>query len=103
MDRGPLSYLRDLIFWGEGRGFVEAEGCEQITRLFISRLDNGCPQKKCLEAIFSIIETTYNGHFFVIEITGKVLSLSKFWRHLANVKIVKIRHLNGHISYIKQY
>ena len=28
--------------------------------------DNGCPKKKCLEAILSIIETTYNGNFFVI-------------------------------------
>ena len=64
--------------------------------------DNGWPQKKCLEAIFSIIET-YNGYFLVIKIIVKVLSLSKFWRHLANVKIVKIRHLNGHTSYIKQY
>ena len=62
-------------------------------------LDNGCPQKKCLEAIFSIIETTYNGYFFVSKTIDKVLSLSKFWRHLANVKIVKITHLNGHISY----
>ena len=26
-------------------------------------MHNGCPQKKCLEAIFSIIETTYNGYF----------------------------------------
>ena len=63
----------------------------------------GCPQKKCLEAILSIIETTYNGHLFVMKIIDKVLSLSKFWKHLANVKIVKIRHLNGHICYIKQY
>ena len=63
----------------------------------------GCPKKKCLEAIFSIIKTTYNGYFFVIKIIDKVLYLSKFWSHLANVKFVKIRHLNGHISYIKQY
>ena len=41
--------------------------------------------------------------FFITKIIDKVLSLSKFWRHLANVKIVKIRHLNGYISYIKQY
>ena len=66
-------------------------------------LGNGCPQKKCLQAIFSIIETTYKGYFFVTNIIDKLLSLSKFWRHLANVKIVKIRHSNGYISYIKQY
>ena len=60
----------------------------------------GCPKKKCLEAIFSIIETTYNGYFFAMKIIDKVLSLSKF---LANVRIVKITHLNGHISYKKQY
>ena len=65
--------------------------------------NNGCPEKKCHELIFSIIETTYNGFFFMTKIIDKVLSLSKFWRHLANVKIVKIAHLNGHISYKKQY
>ena len=59
-------------------------------------------KKKCLEAIFSI-QTTYNGYFFVIEVIDKVLSLRKFWRHLANVKIVKIRHSIGYISYKKQY
>ena len=64
---------------------------------------NGCPQKKCLETIFSIIETTYNGYFFVAKNIDKVLFLSKFWRHLAYVKIVKITPLNGHISYKKQY
>ena len=63
----------------------------------------GCPKKKCLKAIFSMIQTTYNGYFFGMKIIDKVLSLSKFWRHLANIKIVKIRHINGHISYIKQY
>ena len=60
--------------------------------------DNGCPQKKCLEAIFSIIEITYKGYFFVTKIIDKVLSLSKFWWHLANVKIVKILYI-----YIQQY
>ena len=55
----------------------------------------GCPK-----FISSITETTYNSYFFVIEIANNVLSLSTFWRHLANVKIVNIRHLNGHISYI---
>ena len=60
----------------------------------------GVQKKKCLEAIFSTIKTTYNGYFFVMKIIDKVLSLSKFWRDLANVKIVKIRHLNGLISYI---
>ena len=64
---------------------------------------NGCSQKKFLEAIFSFIETTNNRYFFATKIIDKVLSLSKFWRYLANVKIVKITHLNGHISYKKQY
>ena len=32
-----------------------------------------------------------------------MLSLSKFWRQLVNVKIIKIRHSNGHISYINQH
>ena len=41
-------------------------------------------------------------YFFVIKIVDKALSLSKFWRHLANVKIVKIRHLNSRISYINK-
>ena len=75
-----------------------------VTVALITRMnDNGCPQKKCLETIFSIIESTYNGYFFVTKIIDKVLSLSKFWRHLANVKIVKTTPLNGHISYKKQY
>ena len=68
-----------------------------------THLNNGCPQKKCREAIFSIIETTYNGYLFVTKIIYKELSLSEFWRYLANVKIVKITYLNGHISYEKQY
>ena len=38
--------------------------------------------------------------FFAIDITVKVLSLIKFSRYLVNVKSVKIKHLNGHISYI---
>ena len=29
-------------------------------------------KKKCLEAIFSLIQTTYNGYFFVIKIRDKV-------------------------------
>ena len=37
-----------------------------------------------------------------MKITNEVPSLSKFWRNLVTVKIVDIRHLNGHISYINQ-
>ena len=59
-------------------------------------------KKKVSLDIFSIIRTNYNKEFLTVKITDKVLSLSKFWRHLVNVKIVKIRHSNGHISYIKQ-
>ena len=53
----------------------------QRTRLCPFMINNGCPQKKCLEAIFSIIETTYNGNFFVTNIMEKVLSLSKRWNN----------------------
>ena len=65
----------------------------------------GCPKKSCLLMIFSITiytETTWNGDFFVMKIRAKELYLSKFWRHLVNVKIVKIWHSNSHISYIIQ-
>ena len=34
------------------------------------------------------------------KIIEEVPSLSKFWRYLVDVKIFKIRHLIGHISYI---
>ena len=37
-----------------------------------------------------------------MEITDEVLPLSKCWRYLVDVKIVKIRHLIGHISYKNQ-
>ena len=37
-----------------------------------------------------------------MKIRDKELYLSKFWRHLVNVKIVKIWHLNSHISYINK-
>ena len=43
-----------------------------------------------------------NRKFFAIEITDKMLSRSKFWSYVVNVKIVKIRHLNGHINYVYQ-
>ena len=54
-------------------------------------------QKKLLCDIFGIIQTTWNGNFFLIEITDKELSLNKFWKHL-----VKIRHSNSHISCINE-
>ena len=37
-----------------------------------------------------------------MKIRDKELYLSKFWRHLVNIKNVKIWHLNSHISYINQ-
>ena len=37
-----------------------------------------------------------------MKIRDKELYLNKFWKHLVSVKIVKIRHLNSHISYISQ-
>ena len=45
---------------------------ENITLYWVSK------KKKCLEAIFSIIKTIYNGYFFALEITNKVLSLSMY-------------------------
>ena len=57
-------------------------------------------QKKVLFLIFSIIKTAWDKKFFAIEMKGKVLSLSKFSRYLVMFKTVKIRHQNGHISYI---
>ena len=52
--------------------------------------------------IFSIIKTTENKILFTAETTDKVPSLSKFWRNLVDVKIVKIRHLIDYKSYINQ-
>ena len=40
---------------------------------------------------------------FAIKISDNILSLSKFWIYFVNVKIVKIWHSNGSISYKKQY
>ena len=77
---------------------LSVSGCN-----FCRNIIMGVHKKKCLEEIFSIIETTYNGYFFVTKVIDKVLSLSKFWRFLAHIKIVKITRLNGHISYKKQY
>ena len=45
---------------------------------------------------------TTNAVFFAMKITDKILSLSKIWGHLVDVRIVKIRHLNDRISYIDQ-
>ena len=61
----------------------------------------GVPKKLSFD-LFSIIETTWNWDFSVIRITDKELSLSKFWRHLVNVIVVKIRHSNSHINYMNQ-
>ena len=47
--------------------------------VYLALLGIGCPKKKCLEAIFSTIKTTYNGYFFGMKIIDKVQSLSKFW------------------------
>ena len=52
--------------------------------------------KKCFK---NIIKTTYHIDFFRIKIADKLLSLSKFCKHLVYVKIVKIRYLNGHQLY----
>ena len=58
-------------------------------RILISKVV-GWTKKKYTVGIFSNIETTQNRNFFAIEIMNKKLSLSKFSRHLVNVKIVNI-------------
>ena len=58
----------------------------------------GCPKKNFL-ALSRIPRIEI---FFIVEITDKEPSLSQFWRNLVDVKMVKIRHLIGHFSYINK-
>ena len=58
--------------------------------------------KKLSFGIFSIIKTTSDKNFFTVEITDSGLPLNKPRRYLVDVKIVKIRHLIGYISYLNQ-
>ena len=63
--------------------------------------DMGC-SKKVSFGIFSIIKTTKNRNIATVKFIDKVPSLSKFSRYLVKVKIVKIRHLIGLISYMNK-
>ena len=47
---------------------------------------------------FGILSIIKNRNFFTLEITDKAPSLIKFWRYLADVKIVKIGHSIGYIG-----
>ena len=54
--------------------------------------------KTVLFGIFDIILVSKEEKDFTVKSKYKVLSLSKFSWYLAIVKIIKIRHLKGHIS-----
>ena len=54
--------------------------------------------KKVSFGIFRIILVSKGEENYTVESKDKGLSLSKFTRCLAIVKIIKIRHLKGHIS-----
>ena len=57
--------------------------------------------KKLFFGIFSNIKTTLDKKNFIVEIID-VLSLSKFWRYLVDVKIVKTKYSIGYNSYMNQ-
>ena len=66
--------------------------------------DMGC-SKKCLLAFSALSRLPRIGKVIekvIDKIIDKVLSLSNFWTYLVNIKIVKITHLNNHISYINK-
>ena len=54
--------------------------------------------KKVSFGIFRIILVSKEEENFTIESEGEGVSLSKFLCHLIIVKIIKIRHSQGHIS-----
>ena len=58
--------------------------------------------KKVVFWQFSALSRLPRMKIFRMKIRDKELHLSKFWRHLVNVKIVKIWHLNSRISCINQ-
>ena len=62
----------------------------------------GVPKKIVFWHFQHYQEYLQNGCFFTVVISDETPSLSKFWRYLVDVKIVEIRHLIGHISYINQ-
>ena len=62
----------------------------------------GCPKKNCLFKLSELSKLPRMKFFLILKITAEMLSLSKFRRHLVDIKIVKIRHLFGHINYINQ-
>ena len=82
------------VLWAQGGHFAEQWGFwgEATRYQAIHKMVSFC--------IFSIIKTALDKKIFAIEVRGKVLSLSKFLKYLVMVKIVKIRHQNGHISCI---
>ena len=58
-------YLKEGKYGGSSKSISDDYNKPNILGLFLRGIapDIGCPQKKCLKAIFSIIETTYNGYF----------------------------------------
>ena len=54
--------------------------------------------KKVSFGVFSIILLSKEEKNFTMESEDKVLSLSKLSWYLVFIKIIKIRHLKGHIS-----
>ena len=55
-------------------------------------------KKNCLLAFLASLRLPRIKVFSSMEIRDKVPFLSKLWRYLVNVKIVRIRHSIGHIS-----
>ena len=51
---------------------IELENIKQMLIVKKYNFVTGVYKKKCLEAIFSIIETTYSGYLFVTKIIDKV-------------------------------
>ena len=60
-----------------------------------------CQVKPLNHASSTTVELPFSNTQTMI-IRDEVPSLNKFWRYLVHVKIVKIKHLIGHISYENQ-
>ena len=76
-------------------------GFMNLSNLILTEFILGVPKKLSFGS-FNISKLLRIKIFSTLEITDKKPSLTKFWTYLDNVKIDKIRHLIGHISYINQ-
>ena len=79
-------------------------GCQMFcwTSEFSKKLLYWVSLKNCPLAFSVFSKQPRIEFFFPVENTDEVRSLGKFWRFLVDVKIVKIRHLISHISFINQ-